>query len=51
MICSPFFRVVVGGWFFWRRFCPLDGLHRHFHCRECHANWIFIEPVKNIHEV
>jgi len=35
--CYPTKRVIVKGFWFWRKRCPLSGVHRHFKCRECDA--------------
>jgi hypothetical protein len=35
--CYPTKRVIVKGFWFWRKRCPLSGIHKHFKCRECDA--------------
>lgn len=37
VICHPTRRVVVSGFWFWRRYCPVVGIHRHFKCDKCGA--------------
>lgn len=38
--CSPQNRVVVKGFWFWRSYCPINGLHCHAKCFECKLEWI-----------
>jgi hypothetical protein len=35
--CYPTRRLVVKGFWFWRKYCPLPGTHIHFKCPICDA--------------
>ena len=49
--CYPEKRVVIRGFWFWRRYCPLPGVHEHFRCRICNAENVYMindDPLKPI---
>lgn len=44
--CQPFKRIRVKGFLWWKKLCPLSGIHAHLYCRECRATWIY--PISDI---
>lgn len=40
IICYPNNRIVVKGFWWWRKYYPLDGVHKHFTCPSCGAHVI-----------
>ena len=39
-LCNPFDRVILSGFWFWRKYCPLIDSHHHYHCPKCNCNFI-----------
>ena len=50
--CYPEKRIRLGGWLWWRRECPLGGVHDHYKCERCNTVWVCFhtgqEPSKKI---
>lgn len=44
-LCSPFGRAVIGGMLWWKKRCPLPGVHRHARCHRCKAQ-IVSAPIE-----
>lgn len=50
--CYPFRRLLIRGSFWWRKYCPIDGIHYHVKCKKCNIKWIVMsDEVPNICEV
>lgn len=33
--CFPHKRVIISGFLFWKKRCPIEGLHTHYICSDC----------------
>jgi hypothetical protein len=38
--CYPEKRITVSGWLWWRKACPLGGVHDHYRCQKCNTIWV-----------
>lgn len=38
--CYPSKRVVISGFLFWKKRCPIDGYHTHYRCKICKMHTI-----------
>jgi len=38
--CYPFSRLLIKGIFWWKKYCPIDGIHFHMRCKKCNVSWI-----------
>lgn len=45
--CHPLRRIVVHGIWWWRKYCPVDNIHRHVTCRDCRIEWIVMLNKNN----
>lgn len=40
--CHPLKRLRVRGYWWWAKYCPVNGLHMHCYCRNCSIQWIYM---------
>jgi hypothetical protein len=45
--CFPHKRVVISGFLFWKKRCPIEGLHTHYICETCKFHTIHHNEVAN----
>lgn len=45
--CHPLRRIVVRGFWWWKKLCPVDNIHRHITCRLCLIEWIVMLNENN----
>lgn len=38
--CYGFEKLLIRGHFWWRRYCPIDGIHHHVLCTNCDVSWV-----------
>lgn len=38
--CHPLKRIIVRGFWWWRKYCPVDGIHHHCYCNSCKIKWV-----------
>lgn len=39
-LCHPLKRISVKGIWWWKKYCPVDGIHQHITCNKCYVDWI-----------
>lgn len=39
-LCHPLKRIIVKGMWWWRKYCPVEGVHYHTVCNTCKVSWI-----------
>ena len=44
ILCHPLKRIVVKGFWWWRKYCPVEGVHHHLTCPKCKVSWITMQP-------
>lgn len=44
VFCHPLRRLIVSGFWWWKKRCPVDDTHYHLHCVDCNLYWIY--PVE-----
>lgn len=44
VLCHPLKRIVVKGFWWWRKYCPVEGVHHHLACYDCKVSWITMQP-------
>lgn len=42
-LCHPLKRITVKGFWWWKKYCPVDGVHHHLSCNECKVSWITMQ--------
>ena len=41
-LCHPLKRIVVKGFWWWRKHCPVEGIHHHVSCKKCKISWLIM---------